>query len=110
MKSFLKGLLEMSVVGLVVFLTLTYRVQNIRVSESSMEPTLHDADYLLADKLIYLRFNLESLKKWLPFINVDGEAPVFACHPPSKRDVVIFSRENPATGYFVERVVGGQWT
>jgi len=48
-----------------------------------MDPTLHDADYLLANKLIYLRFNPESLKKWLPFINVEGEAPVFACHPPS---------------------------
>lgn len=71
-----------------------------------MEPTLHDADYLLANKLIYLRFNPESLKKWLPFINVEGEAPVFACHPPSQRDLVIFSRENPATGYFVKRVVG----
>ncbi len=31
---------------------------------------------------------------------------MFACHPPSQRDVVIFSRENPATGYFVKRVVG----
>jgi len=71
-----------------------------------MDPTLHDADYLLANKLIYLSFNPESLKEWLTFINVEGEAPVFACHPPSQRDVVIFSRENPATGYFVKRVVG----
>ena len=35
---------------------------------------------------------------------------MFAFHRPSQRDVVIFSRENPATGYFVERVVGGQGT
>ena len=32
---------------------------------------------------------------------------MFACHPPSQRDVVIFSRENPATGYCVKRVGGG---
>ena len=63
---------------------LTPRTRHITHRETlSVEPTLHDADYLLANKLIYLRFNPGSLKKWLPFINVEGEAPVFACHPPS---------------------------
>jgi signal peptidase I len=106
MKSFLKGLLEVLVVVAVVYLTLTYGVQNIRVSGSSMEPTLHDADYLLANKLVYLRFNPDSLRKWLPFMNVEGDSPVFAFHPPNQGDVIIFSREDSSSGYFVKRVVG----
>jgi signal peptidase I len=72
MKSILKGILEMLVVGLVVFLTLTYGVQNIRVSGSSMEPTLHDGEFMLANKLVYLRFDPATLRKWLPFVSVEG--------------------------------------
>ncbi|MDP6453076.1 MAG: signal peptidase I [SAR202 cluster bacterium] len=106
MKSILKGILEILVVGLVVFLTLTYGVQNIRVSGSSMEPTLHDGEFMLANKLVYLRFNPDNLRKWLPFISVEGDEPVFAFHPPSQGDVVVFSRESSATGYYVKRVVG----
>ena len=39
-----------------------------------MEPGLHDGQYLLVNKAVYLKINLETLSKYIPFIDA-GDRP-----------------------------------
>lgn len=90
----------MFVLGVLYFIRASI-VESFFVPSSSMNPTLHAQDYVLAPKLFYgLR---------LPFI----EDTVFSWRAPKRGDIVIFRRnddpsteENEAAEFIVKRVIG----
>ena len=53
-RRFVRELLEIMTLTLLMFLVLRFAVQNFRVDGPSMEPTLHNQEYIFVDKAAYL--------------------------------------------------------
>ena len=82
MKASIREIVGIVLVCLVVFLGLQFVLQSFRVQGTSMEPSFHDSEYLLVDKLSY-RFG-----------------------SPGRGDVVIFHNPDFPSELFIKRVVG----
>ena len=54
MKSTIREILGTIALALFIFLALRFVVQNYQVGGSSMEPSLHDGQFLLINKVVYL--------------------------------------------------------
>ena len=82
LKEILSTIIYLAVIFILTFLFITFIAQRTEVSGSSMEPTLHDRDSLLVDKLSY-RFS-----------------------DPHRYDIVIFPYKYGDEQYFIKRVIG----
>ena len=82
MKEILSTLIYLVVIFGLTFLFITFVAQRTEVSGQSMEPTLHDGDSLLVDKLSY-RFS-----------------------DPKRFDIVIFPYQYGEKQFFIKRVIG----
>ena len=82
LKEILSTILYLLVVFALTFLFITFIAQRTEVSGQSMEPTLHDGDSLLVDKVTY-RFS-----------------------DPKRYDIVIFPYQYGNRQYFIKRVIG----
>lgn len=81
-KEILNTVLYLAIVFLLTFLFITFVMQRTDVSGQSMEPTLHDKDSLLVDKISY-RFKA-----------------------PERFDVVIFPYRYGEDEFFIKRIIG----
>ncbi len=82
MKEILSTLIYLVVIFGLTFLFITFVAQRTEVSGQSMEPTLHDGDSLLVDKLSY-RFS-----------------------DPKRFDIIIFPYAGDPESYFIKRIIG----
>lgn len=80
--SLLREVLETALLTLVVFLVLNTLTGRFQVRGQSMEPTLHNGQYLVVSKLAY----------WL--------------RPPERGDIVVFHPPNNASDDYIKRIVG----
>ena len=94
--------------ALSIFLALQFSVQNFRVEGSSMRPTLEEGDYLLVNKIVYLRIDRGSITSLLPFLDDDADADeaLFAFHQPRRGEVIIFHFPRDPSRDFVKRIIG----
>ena len=101
-----RELAETVILALLIFFAVKGVVQNFRVEGASMEPTMHNNEYLLVNKAIYFRFDLERLHDFLPFIpdSNDGDRHVFRA--PRRGDVIVFSFPLDPSRDFIKRVIG----
>ena len=102
--------IEAVVLAAVVFMLLQVTVRNFKVDGSSMDPTLEDGQYLLVNRLVYLRVELDRLAKIVPFWTADEGSSRHAIHAPKRGEVIVFefpdSNPNNPKKDFVKRVVG----
>ena len=88
-----------------IFLAVRAMAQNFRVEGSSMEPGLHDGQYLLVNKAIYFKLDTARLSKYLPFVRA-GEDPLrFLFRGPQRGDVIVFHYPRDPSRDFIKRVV-----
>ena len=106
MRAIVRELFETVILALFIFLILQLSVQTYRVQGPSMRPTLEDHEYVLVNKLVYLRVDPKQVASLLPFVDVDEESPVYPFHPPQRGEVVIFKFPGDQTRDFVKRVIG----
>ena len=106
MRSIIRELIETVILALVIFLALQFGVQNYRVEGPSMEPTLHEGQFLFVNKLVYFRLDPQALADMLPFVETRREDSVFPFHSPSRGEVLVFKFPNDPTRDFVKRVIG----
>ena len=106
MRALVRELIETAILALLIFLALQFSVQNFRVEGSSMEPTLEDGQYLIANKLVYWRFSPRDVAKLIPFIDVERTEPLYTFHPPRRGEVIIFRFPGDQSRDFVKRVIG----
>lgn len=106
MRSIIRELIETAILVLVIFLGLQFTIQNFRVEGSSMQSTLEENQYLLANKLIYFRITPQAIIDLLPFKDTEWEGPFFAFHPPRRGEVIIFRFPKDESREFVKRVIG----
>jgi len=103
-----RELIETVLLALTIFLALQFSVQNFRVEGSSMDSTLQDGQYLLVNKIVYLRFDRDAIARVLPFLGggADADETLFAFHPPKRGEVIIFHFPRDPSRDFVKRVIG----
>ena len=107
MSHVIKELLEAVVLALLVFFVIQISVQNFQVKGSSMKPTLDGGEYLMVNKVSYLRVDMQRLARLVPFWDVEASDQRYLpfSHPPKRGDVVVFHA--PTTPQdFVKRVIG----
>jgi len=105
-----REIIDAVILAAVVFMLLQVTVRNFKVDGSSMDPTLEDGQYLLVNRLVYLRVELDRLAKIVPFWTADEGSSRHAIHAPKRGEVIVFefpdSNPNNPKKDFVKRVVG----
>jgi signal peptidase I len=81
-RSLLREILETVLLTLFIFLILNTATGRFQVRGSSMEPALHDGQYLIISKLIY----------WV--------------RPPERGDIIVFHPPNSPSEDYIKRIVG----
>ncbi len=81
-KSILREMMETALLIILVFVVTRVLIQNFRIEGISMEPNLHDGQYLIISKLAYY------------------------LHPPERGDVVVFHFPRNPSRDFIKRVIG----
>ena len=98
---------ETIILALLVFMVLHLSIQNYKVEGPSMEPTLNQNEYLIVNKLVYLRFDPAEVIDALPFYEGGAdEAARYVFHPPVRGEVVVFRSPRDQDRDFVKRVIG----
>lgn len=101
-----REIFETVILALLIFLSLHASIQNYRVHGPSMQPTLIENEYLIVNKLVYLRFNLAEAASILPFYDRAEESDRFVFHPPRRGSVIVFRSPIDTSRDFVKRVIG----
>ncbi len=92
--------------AVVVFMLLQTTVRNFKVEGSSMDPTLEGGQYLLVNRLVYLRVDLQRLSKIVPFWQDEEDSLRYAIHAPKRGEIIVFQFPRDPSKDFVKRVVG----
>ncbi len=92
--------------AVLIFLLVRAVAQNFRVEGPSMEPGLHNGQYLLVNKAVYFKLNLGTLAKYVPFIDANPGEDKFLFHGPQRGDVIVFRYPQDPDRDFIKRVIG----
>ena len=106
MRIVIRELFETVILALVIFLGLQFSMGNYRVEGSSMVPTLEEDEYVIVNKLVYLRLDPRSIVGLLPFVDSDSDSAVYVFHEPRRGEVIIFEFPNNPERDFVKRIIG----
>jgi signal peptidase I len=101
-----RELIETFVLALLIFLVVRAALQNFRVEGSSMDPVLHDGQYLIVNKAIYTRINLDTISKFLPFVDPGNDPIRYLFRRPQRGDVVVFRFPGNPDRDFIKRIIG----
>jgi signal peptidase I len=106
----LRELAETLVLALLIFLLVRSVVQNFQVEGRSMEPTLDDGWYLLVNKALYWEVNLETLDKFVPFLDPGTDPDRYVFRAPRRGDIIVFVAPDQTPGAqerdFIKRIIG----
>jgi signal peptidase I len=102
-----RELVETLILALFIFMAVRGVVQNFRVEGASMDPTYHSGQYVLVNKALYMRVNLKTIGKFLPFIDSEDTA-WHLFRGPKRGEVVVFHPPLPNSFErdFIKRVIG----
>jgi len=105
-----REVIEAVLLAVVVFMLLQTTVRNFKVDGSSMDPTLENGQYLLVNRLVYLRIEMDRFSSIVPFWQAEEDSVRYAIHPPERGEVIVFEfpdsiPSNPKRD-FVKRVIG----
>jgi signal peptidase I len=101
-----RELVETVILALLIFFAVKAVVQNFRVEGSSMEPSLHTEQYLLVNKALYFRVNMDKVHDVLPFIAGDNGQKRHLFRAPRRGDVIVFKYPGDPSRDFIKRVIG----
>jgi signal peptidase I len=99
-------LVQTLVLAALIFLMVRGVAQNFRVEGPSMEPGLHNGQYLLVNKAVYFRLDLNTLSKYLPFVNAGSNPSRYLFHGPQRGDVIVFRYPRDPSRDFIKRIIG----
>ena len=99
-------LVQTLVLAALIFLMVRGVAQNFRVEGPSMEPGLHNGQYLLVNKAVYFKLDLDKLGKYIPFIDGGDSPSRFLFHGPERGDVIVFRYPRDPSRDFIKRIIG----
>jgi signal peptidase I len=94
------------VLAVLIFLLVRTVAQNFRVEGPSMEPGLHDGQYLLVNKAVYFKINVGTLSKFIPFLDAEDGEEKYLFHGPQRGDVIVFRYPKDPSRDFIKRIIG----
>jgi signal peptidase I len=94
------------VLAVLIFLLVRTVAQNFRVEGPSMEPGLHNGQYLLVNKAVYFKLNLGTLSKFIPFLDAEDGETTYLFHGPQRGDVIVFRYPKDPDRDFIKRIIG----
>jgi signal peptidase I len=98
--------LQTIVIAALIFFAVRAIAQNFRVEGGSMEPGLSNGEYLLVNKAIFWKINLDTIGKVIPFVD-GGDQPLrFLFRGPRRGDIIVFRPPHDPDRDFVKRVIG----
>jgi signal peptidase I len=101
-----RELAETVILALLIFFAVKAVVQNFRVEGASMEPSMHNNEYLLVNKALYFRTDLGRLHDFLPFIPGGDDEEHHLFRAPRRGDVIVFKFPLDPSRDFIKRVIG----
>ena len=105
-----REVIEAVLLAVVVFMLLQTTVRNFKVDGSSMDPTLVNGQYLLVNRLVYLRIEMDRFSSIVPFWQAEEDSVRYAIHPPERGEVIVFEFPDSILSNskrdFVKRVIG----
>jgi signal peptidase I len=90
--------------ALLIFFSIRVVAQNFKVEGASMEPTLHNGQFLIILKAAYARIDGTPLERLVVRSSPNG-APVFLFGGPERGDIAVFRSPTPPERDFIKRVV-----
>lgn len=106
LRPLLAEILQTVLLTLIIFAGVRSVVQNFKVDGASMEPTLHTGEYLLINKVVYLRLDGAPLQlaedAGLAPRSADGYYPFGG---PQRGDIVVFRYPEAPDRDFIKRVI-----
>jgi signal peptidase I len=108
LKSTIRDVVETLVLTAVIFLLVRAVVQNFKVEGRSMEPTLHNGQYLVINKAVYWHLDADLVDKVLPGAVTDSarrDGAVFLFGEPTRGDIVVFRYPRDPSRDFIKRVI-----
>jgi signal peptidase I len=106
MRIIIRELFETVILAMLIFLGLQFSMGNYRVEGSSMLPTLEEGEYVIVNKLVYMRLDPRDIVSLIPFVDIVDDGDVFPFHAPRRGEVIIFEFPNNREREFVKRVIG----
>ncbi len=110
MKNAVRDVLETLLLTVLIFLIVRSVVQNFKVEGRSMEPTLHNGQYLLINKAIYWRLDGDLLSPVIPGAEAStdpaGQTSHYLFSPPQRGDIIVFRYPKEPSRDFIKRVIG----
>ena len=105
-----RDVLETLLLTALIFLLVRTVDQNFKVDGRSMEPTLQNGQYLLANRATYWRIDNRILGQLSPRAEAAGDpaSPGFTYlfGPPQRGDIVVFRFPGDPTRDYIKRVIG----
>jgi signal peptidase I len=101
-----RELVETVILAVLIFFAVKAVIQNFRVEGASMEPSLHNEQYLLVNKAIYFRLDMDRFHDFLPFIPADNGNDRHLFRAPRRGDVIVFRFHLDNNRDFIKRVIG----
>ncbi len=108
--STIRDLFETVLFILLIFFIVRGLIQNFRIDGSSMEPNLHNDQYILVNKVLFFHFDSNAPFRLLPGYRGLPAHSVYPVRMPQRGDVVVL--EAPPTDYdgsskdYIKRVIG----
>ena len=107
MRRLAREFVETFVFALLIFLAVRAALQNYRVEGSSMDPVLHNGQYLIVNKAIYTRINLKTISRFIPFIDAGDNSVRYLFRAPRRGDVVVLRFPGiPDRTPLIKRIIG----
>jgi signal peptidase I len=103
---FLWELIQTVLLTLLIFFAMRAVVQNFKVEGTSMEPTLHNNQFLIINKATYARVDGTPVEKVLPTIAEAPGSPRFLFGDPVRGDIVVFRFPAQPDKDFIKRIIG----
>ena len=106
MTGVMREILEAVALAIIVFLVIQASAQNFRVEGSSMSPTLQGRQYLLVNKLVYFKFDVDRFSRTILFWKVDDSRVNYPIRSPQFGEIIVFRFPGEPDRDFVKRVIG----
>ena len=101
-----REIIETLILAGLIFLAVRGVIQNFRVEGASMDPSLDNGQYLLVNKAIYFRLDMDKVHSVLPFVPGDGDDERHLFRAPRRGDVIVFRFHLDENRDFIKRVIG----
>ena len=105
-RHFLRDVLETVIAAAILFLVIQAMVQNFKVEGSSMEPNVHDDEFVLVNKTVYFSISRQTLDRFLPFVDLGPGGDFFLFHQPRRGEIVVFHGIQGSDKDLIKRIIG----